>query len=224
MSDLSATSRQVSSHQEVAIATASDERYAAGPQPRCCPAATACSQRPRCVFLSCGLDPGTEERLQEIFEANGINLIVLRLDAADLADMPVGAHFSSATYGRLFLPKLLREVAPRTLYIDPDTFTIGPIDQLLSIDCMASRSRRSNQIEFPLYPLARVGSRGRLLGIPPATAYLSAGVLVIDNKIWSDSRVEEKALDLFAEHGDVMDYVRSGRLERSPSRSLGPSR
>jgi lipopolysaccharide biosynthesis glycosyltransferase len=191
----------------VVVATSADDNYAAAGALALISAARSVTPSPACLFVDCGLKRDTLRQLRQVFEANSVELTVAEFDDADLDDLPVDFHISSATYGRFSVPRLAKDLAARTLYLDPDTLTIGSIDELISTDLYgrAVAAVQSHRTRF----VSRHGGvkNWDQLGLPPATAHFNAGVLLIDNAVWLNQRVSEKAIQFLKENPDEVVFL-----------------
>lgn len=190
---------------EVVLATASDDRFAAGGATALLSAAKATERPLPCVFVGFDLSERVQERLRDIFAKQAVELTIVEVDSASYSHMPVNRHFSAAMYGRLSIPALLRDVARQTLYLDPDTLTVDSVSHLLATNLRGQAVAAVQSERIPLVS-SRTGVPWRHLGIPPATAYMHSGVLLIDNEAWCVQNVTERALEVLATRPEELVY------------------
>src|SRR5262245_53929105 len=93
---------------------------------------SAWSHHPTANFhlLDCGIAPETVINLETFAAAAGIRLNAIKVDIASLLDLPTHGRWSAATFARLLIPDLLRDVTDRVLYLDADCIVVGDLTEL----------------------------------------------------------------------------------------------
>jgi lipopolysaccharide biosynthesis glycosyltransferase len=194
------------------LASATDDAYAAAASVALLSAATLAAGRVPCLLIDCGIADVTKAAVHRTFAEYDVPLICRPVDVADFADLPLAAHLTLAAYARLMVPYLAHDLGSRTLYLDADTLTLSPIDQLLAVDL---RECPAAAVQDPFVPF--VSSPGgvagwRRLGVPPAMAQFNSGVMLIDNSAWRAGKVTEQALTLLREYPDEATFADQGAL------------
>jgi lipopolysaccharide biosynthesis glycosyltransferase len=146
--------------------------------------------------LDCGLASGFTRKLQRNLAAHFPHHLVLlhRVSAAHWAQLHK-LEGSVATYGRLLAPELV--AADRCLYLDCDTLPRQCPSVLLAGPFAAGNPvlavRNQNAPTFgDAHPLTRLAA----WGVPPATPYFNAGMLVLNLQAWRAERAAEACLEL----------------------------
>lgn len=144
----------------------------------------------------------------ELREVHGdVEVTWLPIDGSDVADAPVGTYFTTATYYRLLIARLLPETVSRVLYLDGDTIVRGSIRELLALDLndcvLAATPEYVHRESWRLPHAVR-------LGFPAGTPYFNAGVMLINLDLWRSLGVESRALE-FIQHNSsnpsMLEYV-----------------
>jgi lipopolysaccharide biosynthesis glycosyltransferase len=190
---------------DVLLMTAADERVATQAVLALLSAARSTSRPVRCVLLADEVHPSQVAHAHDRFEAAGIPFEIVAIDPAPLEGLRTDEPWGRAANARLLLTRELHESAPRTLYLDTDTLTVGSLDELLDVDLQGMPLAA---VADETVPVVSAGAAGvvhwRALGIPPATAYFNSGVLLIDNERWEAERLGERTMEL------LRDYPREG--------------
>lgn len=98
---------------------------------------------------------------------------------------------SYATYGRLFMDKVLPDDVTRVVYIDCDTLIMGSIEPLLQLDLNGKSMALACD-------LCRLEYR-KVIQIPLERKYYSAGVMVIDLATWRERKCGIRIFNRIAE-------------------------
>lgn len=184
---------------ELALASAADEGHAPAATTALLSAAVQMQVRPACIFIDCGLQSATRSHVEEMFGRYGIPLTWLPADLAAYGDRE---HLGPpATYARLQLPAFAQGMADRTLYLDADTLTVSSIESLASLPLQDCAVGAVMDVGIPALASPRGGLNWRDLALPPATAYFNAGVLLIDNRRWTEAGISPRALEFIGDHG-----------------------
>ena len=160
------------------------------------------------------LDGTTLAPLRAIIEENGAQLET-RAPLADgnIATMPLGEHFTEATYYRLMLPRVLPADVSRLIYLDSDVIVRHPIEHLWSV----SLGKFSTAAVFN--PRALNWSE---MGLRREKDYFNAGVLLMDLKRWRWEQIHQRALNFAAGYKgalpcadqDALNHVLAGAWKR----------
>jgi lipopolysaccharide biosynthesis glycosyltransferase len=171
--------------------------------------------------------PDHERRLYEAAVSLAPRTTHLRFEPlpASLLDHAVRSHYiSSATFGRLALPRLLPKDATRILYLDADIIARGDLSELFSLDLQGAVIGAVREPSDPFF-----WSRNGLehvfeLGVDPWQPYFNAGVLVMDAAGARAARMEERCLEYMAAHQprlmdqDALNAVLAGSILELPTR------
>ena len=116
-------------------------------------------------------------------------------DFSHLHISPIYAsRLSRATYHRLALPALLRDI-PRILYLDADMLALGDFSTLWKTD-LQGRSTGVVQDYFLGHQ-----ERWKTLGLP-FPEYFNAGMMLMDLDRWRTEKIGERVAQVVAEHPD----------------------
>ncbi len=172
------------------------------------------SARLRFWLITKTLDANSLASLRAMIENAGAQLETRTpVSDATIERMPLGEHFTEATYYRLLLPDLLPSSVSRLIYLDSDVIVRQSIAELWSIDL----GEHSTGAVFN--PRA---SNYEEMGLRTEKDYFNAGVLLMDLNRWRTQRVHQRALQ-FAEkfHGklpcadqDALNHVLAGAWKR----------
>ena len=99
----------------------------------------------------------------------------------------------------------------RVLWLDADTLTVEPIDELLAADLAGTAGRRGAGGRDS-FVSSLFGVPGVRFDIPPGVGYFNAGVLLIDVAEWAAQRVETRALGLLRDAPTEITLADQGAL------------
>jgi lipopolysaccharide biosynthesis glycosyltransferase len=186
---------------DVALVTAADEAFAAPASLALISAARSTTLPVRPVLLADGVAGSTSARLRAAFARAGVVGDIVQVQGDALDALPRHGRISRATYARLFVSTIVAD-AKRVLWLDADTLTVEPIDELVSaeLEGQAVGAVRDVGVPFVSSPL---GVPWRRLGIPPGVGSFNAGVMLIDVEQWSAQRVGERAVELLRESPEL---------------------
>lgn len=132
------------------------------------------------------------EKIGKAVEGSGSRIIGIRVQDSLFEKAPVLKRITKATYYRLFASMYLPETLERVLYIDPDTLILNDISALYNLpfgdNFYAGCTHMNAFTNF--VNTAR-------LGLSPQSAYINAGVLLMNLR----------ALRAFFSPNDVFDFV-----------------
>jgi lipopolysaccharide biosynthesis glycosyltransferase len=157
------------------------------------------------VILSCGISAESKRRLSASWDTGANGLIrFLDVEVSSLSAWPTSSPFlshpTSATYARLLLPQLLPDDWDKVIYLDVDTITLSPFDELWDLDL---HGLPIGAVIDPFNP--SIGSpRGvqcwEEVGLDPEAPYFNAGMLVIDLAVWRRDQIAARTLAYVEEH------------------------
>lgn len=170
-----------------------DSNYVA---PLCTMLTSLIRSNPRTVFdvyvAYAQLTDADFEKIGKAVEGSGSRIIGIRVPNSLFEKAPVLKRITKATYYRLFASMYLPESLERVLYIDPDTLILKDISAFYHLpfgDNFYAGCTHMNSFTN-LVQTAR-------LGMSPQSAYINAGVLLINLR----------ALRAFFSPNDVFDFV-----------------
>jgi lipopolysaccharide biosynthesis glycosyltransferase len=152
--------------------------------------------------------------LRAVVAENGAQLETRKpMTDTGIGEMPLGEHFTEATYYRLLLAKLLPATVSRLIYLDSDVIVRHPIEDLWAIDL-------ENFSTAAVFNPRALNCEG--LGLRDEKDYFNAGVLLMDLDRWRHERIHERALTFAAEFPgplpcadqDALNHVIAGAWKR----------
>lgn len=155
------------------------------------------------------------QKIGKAVEGSGSRIIGIRVPDLLFRNAPVLKRITKATYYRLFASMYLPEALERVLYIDPDTLILNDISALYHLpfgdNFYAGCTHMSSFTNF--VNTAR-------LGMSPHSAYINAGVLLINLRalraFFSSNQVfdfvERHASTLFLADQDVLNALYGDRI------------
>lgn len=181
------------------------------------------------VVATTGLTDATAELVAAGVREQGV--AVRFVDSSPwVAELPVVSRYVADTWTRVFTAEWLPGEFERVVYLDADTVTVGPLEELFSV------SLRSDLLALPDPVFPDFAARGpeflEASGGEPASPYFNTGALVMDRSRWDG--VASRALDVidggrlpfdFVDQ-DVLNVVMRGRwqeLDPRWHRLVGPS-
>jgi lipopolysaccharide biosynthesis glycosyltransferase len=157
------------------------------------------------VFLTSGLEPDSEAAVRDLGRSLRASIDVIETDEWTRA-LPIVGRYAADTWSRLFVGDFPLDDDTRVIYLDADTLTRGPIDDLFHLDLrgwpFAARTDPVIQTHGLRGPDWMVWSE-----TDPDGPYLNTGVLVIDVGVWRRRGVTEAAVELISGETDQLDYV-----------------
>ena len=105
-------------------------------------------------------------------------------------------------YSRLLIPDLVKDI-DKAIYLDSDTVVLKDINLLWNIDMdgKALAAPPDTGIFEALFP------HMRKVGIEPNQVFISAGIFVIDCKLWRNESISVRLLKLAREKKDVIEII-----------------
>jgi lipopolysaccharide biosynthesis glycosyltransferase len=149
------------------------------------------NQSARFYIINNGLTDVDLEKLSAMGEHLSIDLTMLEFDKATLQYLPTYGYFTSTTYARILIPRLLPDES-KVIYLDTDVVVDGSLDTLWALalegNLVAAVAEGFTRHE----ELANTGLSN--------DTYFNAGVLVLNLDQW---RAEDIS-------GKILSYVQSG--------------
>jgi lipopolysaccharide biosynthesis glycosyltransferase len=142
------------------------------------------------------------------FAAAGVSFEIVPIDPASLAGLRADERWGRVANARLLLGPQLFGSAARTLYLDSDTLTVAPLDDLLDVDLQGMPLAAVTDDVIPTVSANAGVVHWRELGLPPGTAFFNSGVLLIDNERWAAEAVGERTMAVlrtYPEGGAIPD-------------------
>lgn len=130
------------------------------------------------------LDPSDQTRIADYLGQGGNSVHFHRVPDVFPREFGTQTSWDNAALYRLALTEILPESIRRVIYLDADTLVRRPLDELGTISL--DRSGFAAVVE-PHSAVER-------LKLPPESAYLNSGVLVIDLSVWRSERTCEQLL------------------------------
>ena len=201
------------------LVSAADAAYALPAALALLSAATSSPGRPPCLLLGVGLSAAAITAVERAFDRAGVSLTVRPAPALpDDPSLPAG--LPTAACARLALPAVAGDLAARSLYLDADTLTTAPVDELLatSLGGFAFAAVPDSAIVSVSQPRLGVKEWERL-GISADAPFFNSGVLLVDNQLWHDERIGERAFERLRE-GETAAWEQGALNAAAPGRWL----
>jgi lipopolysaccharide biosynthesis glycosyltransferase len=141
----------------------------------------------RVFVITNGLAESDWLKLLRMASPYGHTLEWTTVDPSVIRGARVSGQVSIATYFRILIPRLLPEDVDRTLFLDSDIIVRGSISPLYGADID----------EYTHAAIANPLSQGDIarLGLPAASKYFNAGVLLLNLDRWRRERVVDQLLE-----------------------------
>ena len=142
-----------------------------------------------------GLEDDEKNKLLEFFKSHRQKLFLYKVSGLEFKDFPIRAQVTVATYFRLLIPTTLPSTIGKVIYLDYDIVVNSNLQKLWKHDLAgkiigAVRTGFSQQ-----YPY---------LEMPNGLPYFNAGIMLMDLKLWKESRVTESAVTFIKENPDKL--------------------
>ncbi|EGV07249.1 glycosyltransferase family 8 [Haemophilus pittmaniae HK 85] len=152
-------------------------------------------------ILDFGIEDDNRKIIEDIISKNGMNVRFIKVDKDSFSDFPLTiSYISPATYARLNITKYIPNV-DKLIYIDVDTLTNGPLDELWNTD-IENYSLAACKDYF--IEIDQVDYKPKI-GLAEYS-YFNAGVLLINMQRWRELNVLEVSLEWLAKYKDIIEY------------------
>ena len=200
------------------LVSAADDAYALPAALALLSAASSSPGRPPCLLLGVGLSGRIVEAVERAFDRAGVALTVRPApELPNDASLPAG--LPAAACARLALPAVAGDLAARSLYLDADTLTTAPVDELLATSLGGLPFAAVPDSAIPSVS-HRLGVKGwERLGIPPDAPFFNSGVLLVDNQRWRDEGIAERTFERLRE-GETAAWEQGALNAAAPGRWL----
>lgn len=111
-------------------------------------------------------------------------------------------HLSRATYGKLFIPDIIRD--DKVLYLDSDILVRSDLSPLWNTDISAYSA--GAVVDPPITGFDGQSVHNQKLGIPPGESYFNAGVILMNLKNCRQGQMARKAIE-FKLHNSGTGYA-----------------
>lgn len=127
-----------------------------------------------------------EEKIKEMAKMEKCCCILYTLNMTPFSDFHIKVkRFSYITYGRIYMPKILKKYTSRYLYIDADAICVGNLDELFNYDLqgaiMGAVSEAPKDVQY----------RAEFLHLKNHK-YFNDGIMLIDIDKWEENHITEK--------------------------------
>lgn len=159
------------------------------------------------------LDPDAVTDARKLFQRYRVPFKYVEGDFSGLDHLPVSNHLSRTTYGRLLIPAAAVDLAPKTLYVDADTLTVGDVAPLLQV----TLEQHVIAAAVPSRDIPTCSSSGgirdwRERGFEADDPFFNAGVLLIDNSRWLERDISGNVLAELTQKPDTASFADQGIL------------
>lgn len=140
-------------------------------------------------FFSAEFDTSNINKLQEIAKNYNQTFSFYALNDKDFQDCYISNHLTYATYYKIIIPLILKDVIDKVIYLDTDIVICNELTELWSIDISNYSIAAVN--DFNLEGPQRLGFDSKYY-------YFNAGVILFNIKNWNNLNFTSK----------IFDYVR----------------
>lgn len=160
-----------------------------------------------------GYSQENETLIAEVAKEFHCTCYLYELDMTPFKDFHIKvARFSRITYARLYMPKVLKEITPRFVYVDADAMCVHPLNDLWNLDmqgkAMGAVSEKPEAVTY------RAGYLKLKSG-----KYFNDGIMLIDVEEWECQQITEKCFSyqcepkerFLGQSQDVLNLVFDGQ-------------
>lgn len=130
------------------------------------------------------------QRFVQFAEKHKTVVRIYYLDSEAFSALPTNGHITQATYYRLIIPLVLKDMTQRVLYLDSDITCLDTIKELIQYDLAGHVAAVVSDVD------AMVAKRAAKLHLRGGR-YFNAGFLYINIDEWNRQKISVQALNLF---------------------------
>lgn len=155
-----------------------------------------------------------ERKVKKLAEKRNCCCILYTLNMQPFEDFHIKVkRFSRITYGRIYMPKILKHITSRYIYFDSDTMCIASLHNLWSLDL------KGHAIGVVSESPKSVSYRTKFLKLTN-DIYFNDGIMLIDIEQWEKQRITERAFSyqnepkerFLGQSQDVLNLVMDGNV------------
>ena len=193
---------------EINIVCCGDEKYAMAMATMVYSASVNLSRyyRLRVFVIDGGISPASQQRFNEkIASRDNVEVEWVKIDLAQLTDLPTVGHLLSSVYLRLLMGDVLPTELDRVIYLDVDMLVEGDLSELwkeefgqATVLAVRNYSRSFMRSYLPLPgvdPLRRRRER-----------YFNSGVMLVNLNRWREEKIGRAALEYIREHRAAIQF------------------
>jgi lipopolysaccharide biosynthesis glycosyltransferase len=193
---------------EINVVCCGDEKYAMAMATMVYSASVNLSRyyRLRVFVIDGGITPESRQRFEEkIASRDNVEVEWVKIDPAQLKDLPTAGHLLSSVYLRLLMGDLLPAELDRVIYLDVDMLVEGDLSELW-------REEFGQAIVLAVRNYSRSIMRSYLPlpGVHPAQRrrqrYFNSGVMLVNLNRWREEQIGHAALEYIREHRSAIQY------------------
>lgn len=167
-----------------------------------------------------GYSEENSKKIEQLAKDWGCRCILYHLDMKPFEDFHIKvARFSRITYGRIYMPKVLKKYTDHCIYLDADTMCCGSLRELWELDMNGAAMGAVS--EHPEAVTYRVGYLNLKNG-----KYFNDGIMLIDINQWEKQEITKKAFSyqneppkrFLGQSQDVLNLVFDGTNYFLPSK------
>lgn len=159
----------------------------------------------RVLVLNADLEASHREELRELVRSERLDIEFLSV-AGDYSDLPVERHIKTATYYRLLIASLCREL-DRVLFLDADLIVMRDVVELFEMDLGPFAVAAVQDLFNPKVSSPRaLPGFASAYGVDPSAKYFNSGVMIIQMARWRERDVEHRALEFLRRHRQHVGY------------------
>lgn len=166
-----------------------------------------------------GCSKDNEERVKQLAEKFHCVCSLYELDMKPFEDFHIKvARFSRITYGRIYMPKVLKGLTDRFIYVDADAMCVGSLKKLWNLDlkgfCIGAVAEAPDAIKY----------RADYLKLKSGK-YFNDGIMLVDVNEWEKQHITEKSFAyqcepkerFLGQSQDVLNLVFDGNIYFLPA-------
>jgi lipopolysaccharide biosynthesis glycosyltransferase len=193
---------------EINVVCCGDEKYAMAMATMLYSASANLSRyyRMRVFVIDGGISHASRQRFEEkIATLANVELEWVKIDLAQLTDLPTAGHLLSSVYLRLLMGDVLPPELDRVIYLDVDLLVEGDLSEL-----WREEFGQATVLAVRNYSRSIMRSYLPLPGVDPSLRrrerYFNSGVMVVNFKRWREERIGHATLEYIRENRSAIQY------------------
>lgn len=144
----------------------------------------------------------TKNQITDMVKAysNDIQWYTVNESLLSSLNVPISSHFSSSSFNRLFLPRLLPTDVNKIIYLDSDMITLGSLRPVWDIE-LNEDEPAAMTVDFACNSILVHNS----IGLPPSRKYYNSGMMLMNIPCWKKEDICQKCMKLLSDR--ILPFV-----------------